>query len=293
MTSQQTTPSNTVTEAGTSRFMRITVDERDVQVHYNDAGTGAETVVMLHGSGPGASGWANFNRNVDAFVDAGYRVILLDCLGWNKSDPIVCTTSRSELNARTLKAVLDGLNLDRVHIIGNSMGGHSTVAFALANPTRVGKLILMGGGTGGPSQFVPMPTEGIKLLQALYRDPTFENLKKMLNVFVFDASTLTDDLIEARLNNMMSRKDHLENFVASLAANPKQFGDVGPRLGEVTAPTLVIWGRDDRFVPMDCGLRLLWGMPNAELHIFNRCGHWAQWEHAAKFNRMVLDFLAN
>ena len=80
---------------------------------------------------------------------------------------------------------------------------------------------------------------------------------------------------------------------ASLAANPKQFGDVGPRLGEVTAPTLVIWGRDDRFVPMDCGLRLLWGMPNAELHIFNRCGHWAQWEHAAKFNRMVLDFLAN
>ena len=152
---------------------------------------------------------------------------------------------------------------------------------------------LMGGGTGGPSQFVPMPTEGIKLLQGLYREPTFENLKKMLNVFVFDASTLTDDLIEARLNNMMSRKDHLENFVASLAANPKQFGDVGPRLGEITAPTLVIWGRDDRFVPMDCGLRLLWGMPNAELHIFNRCGHWAQWEHADKFNRMVLDFLAH
>ena len=148
-------------------------------------------------------------------------------------------------------------------------------------------------GIGVTCQFVPMPTEGIKLLQALYREPTFDNLKKMLNVFVFDASALTDDLIEARLNNMMSRKDHLENFVASLAANPKQFGDVGPRLGEVTAPTLVIWGRDDRFVPMDCGLRLLWGMPNAELHIFNRCGHWAQWEHAAKFNRMVLDFLAN
>ncbi len=291
MTTQQTLPPTPLTEAETSRFMRIVVDALDVQVHYNDAGNGAETVVMLHGSGPGASGWANFNRNVDAFFGAGYRVILLDCLGWNKSDPVVCKSSRSELNARTLKAVLDGLNLDRVHIVGNSMGGHSAVAFALANPTRVGKLILMGGGTGGPSQFVPMPTEGIKLLQGLYREPTFENLKKMLNVFVFDASTLTDDLIEARLNNMMSRKDHLENFVASLAANPKQFGDVGPRLGEITAPTLVIWGRDDRFVPMDCGLRLLWGMPNAELHIFNRCGHWAQWEHADKFNRMVLDFL--
>ena len=284
---------STLSEAATSRFIRIHEGDLDLQLHYNDIGEGAETVVMLHGSGPGASGWANFYRNVDAVAGAGYRVILLDCLGWNKSDPVVCKSSRSELNARTLKAVLDGLNLDRVHIVGNSMGGHSAVAFALANPTRVGKLILMGGGTGGPSQFVPMPTEGIKLLQGLYREPTFENLKKMLNVFVFDASTLTDDLIEARLNNMMSRKDHLENFVASLAANPKQFGDVGPRLGEITAPTLVIWGRDDRFVPMDCGLRLLWGMPNAELHIFNRCGHWAQWEHADKFNRMVLDFLAH
>ena len=173
------------------------------------------------------------------------------------------------------------------------MGGHSAVAFALANPTRVGKLILMGGGTGGPSQFVPMPTEGIKLLQGLYREPTIENLKKMMNVFVFDPSSMTEALFQARLDNMLARKDHLENFVKSLAANPKQFPDQGPRLGEISAHTLVIWGRDDRFVPMDVSLRLIWGMPNAELHIFNRCGHWAQWEHADKFNRMVLDFLAH
>lgn len=283
----------TLTEAATSKFMHLKVDEREVRVHYNDAGTGAETVVMLHGSGPGASGWANFHRNVDAFVAAGYRVVLMDCLGWSKSDPVVCTGSRSDLNARTLKALLDGLALERVHIVGNSMGGHSAVAFALAHPERVARLVLMGGGTGGPSQFVPMPTEGIKLLQGLYREPTIDNLKKMMNVFVYDASSLTEELFQARLENMLARKDHLDNFVKSLAANPKQFPDQGPRLSEITAPTLVIWGRDDRFVPMDVGLRLIWGMPNAELHIFNRCGHWAQWEHADKFNRMVLDFLAH
>jgi 2-hydroxy-6-oxonona-2,4-dienedioate hydrolase len=284
-------PSQPLTEAATSKFIRIKDGELDAQIHYNDTGEGKETVVMLHGSGPGATGWANFNRNVDAFVAAGYRVVLMDCLGWGKSDPVVCAGSRSDLNARTLKALLDGLNLERVHIVGNSMGGHSAVAFALSNPTRVGKLILMGGGTGGPSQFVPMPTEGIKLLQGLYREPTIDNLKKMMNVFVFDASSLTDALFQARLDNMLARKDHLENFVKSLAANPKQFPDQGARLGEISAPTLVIWGRDDRFVPMDTGLRLLWGMQNAEMHIFNRCGHWAQWEHAEKFNRMVLDFL--
>lgn len=285
---------NQLTEAGTSKFARIQEGDLDLQIHYNDMGTGSETLVMLHGSGPGASGWANFNRNLEPLVEKGYRVILMDCPGWSKSDPIVCTGSRSELNARALKGLLDAIDVQgSVHIIGNSMGGHAAVAFALANPSRVGKLILMGGGTGGPSQFVPMPTEGIKLLQGLYREPTIENLKKMMNVFVYDTSNLTEDLYQGRLNNMLARKEHLENFVKSLAANPKQFPDVGHRLSEVKAPTLIIWGRDDRFVPMDVGLRLLWGMPNAELHIFNRCGHWAQWEHADKFNRLVLDFLTH
>ncbi|WP_448207993.1 alpha/beta fold hydrolase [Azospirillum sp. sgz302134] len=279
-----------LTEAATSKFVTIKEAGADLRIHYNDAGEGAETVVMLHGSGPGASGWANFNRNVDAFVAAGFRVILMDCPGWSKSDPVVCTGSRSELNARALKGLLDALRLDKVHIVGNSMGGHGAVAFALAHPAQVGKLVLMGGGTGGPSLFQPMPLEGIKLLQAVYREPTMDNLKKMLNVFMFDASKLTDELIQARLDNMLSRRDHLENFVKSLAANPKQFPDVSPRLGEIAAPALVIWGRDDRFVPLDIGLRLLWGMQNAEMHVFNRCGHWAQWEHADKFNRMVIDF---
>lgn len=287
--SQTPTP---LTEAATSRFAHIKEGDLDLRIHYNDAGSGAETVVMLHGSGPGASGWANFSRNIDPMVAAGHRVILMDCPGWSKSDPIICSSSRSELNGRALKGLLDALGLDKVHIVGNSMGGHSAVAFTLANPQRVGKLVLMGGGTGGPSLFQPMPLEGIKLLQGLYRDPTLENLKKMLNVFMFDASRLTEDLIQARLDNMLSRRDHLENFVKSLELNPKQFPDVSPRLGEIAAPTLVIWGRDDRFVPMDVGLRLLWGMQNAQMHIFNRCGHWAQWEHAEAFNKMVIDFLA-
>jgi 2-hydroxy-6-oxonona-2,4-dienedioate hydrolase len=282
-----------ITEASTSRFVRIKEGELELQLHYNDCGSGAETVVMLHGSGPGASGWANFHRNVEPFVAAGYRVILMDCPGWSKSDAIVSTGSRSDLNARALKGLMDAIGLEKAHIIGNSMGAHSTVAFALANPTRVGKLILMGGGTGGVSSFVPMPTEGIKLIGALYREPTIDNLKRMMNVFVYDTSSLTEELFQARLDNMLTRRDHLENFVESAEANPKQFPDVGHRLGEVTAQTLVIWGRDDRFVPLDAGLRLVAGLQNAELHVFSRCGHWAQWEHADKFNRMVLDFLAH
>lgn len=281
------------TDAGTSKFVRVQEGELDLQLHYNDIGGGSETIIMLHGSGPGASGWANFNRNIDTFVDAGYRVIFMDCPGWSKSDPVVSTGSRSNLNANALKGFVNALGLDRVHLVGNSMGGHTAVAFALDNPERVGKLVLMGGGTGGVSSFVPMPTEGIKLIGGVYRDPTLENLKKMMTVFVYDSSALTEDLIQGRLDNMLKQREHLENFVKSVEANPKQFPDFGHRLSEIKAQTLVIWGRNDRFVPMDTGLRLIAGIPNSELHVFNACGHWAQWEHAEKFNRMVLDFLTH
>lgn len=282
----------TLTDESTSRFVRVQDGDTTYSIHYNDCGAGERVVVMLHGSGPGASGWANFSRNVGPFVEAGWRVLLVDCPGWSRSDSVVCTGSRSDLNARVTRGVLDALGIGRAHVVGNSMGGHSAVALALQSPERVGKLVLMGGGTGGPSQFVPMPTEGIKLIQALYRDPTIENLKRMMAVFVYDASSLTDELYRQRLDNLLARRDHLENFVRSLAANPRQFPDYGHRLGEVKSPALIVWGRDDRFVPFDVGLRLMWGLPDAEMHLFSRCGHWAQWEHADTFNRMVLDFLA-
>lgn len=280
-------------EQESSKFVHIQEGELDLNLHYNDCGDGDEVVVMLHGSGPGATGWANFSRNIEPLVEAGYRVILLDCPGWGKSDAIISTESRSDLNAVALKGVLDALDIERVHLLGNSMGGHSSVAFTLRYPERVGKLVLMGGGTGGGSLFTPMPAEGIKRLNQLYRQPTIENLKAMMDIFVFDTSDLTEELFQTRLNNMLARQDHLDNFVKSIEANPKQFPDFSSRLAEIKADTLIVWGRQDRFVPFDTSLRLMAGIPNAQLHVFNQCGHWAQWEHADTFNRLVIDFLTH
>ena len=280
-------------EENTSHFVNIEDAGRTLNIHYNDIGDGNNVVVMLHGSGPGATGWANFNRNIDPLIDAGFRVLLINCPGWGKTDTVVCAESRSELNGRVVKAVIDQLGINKISLLGNSMGGHSAVAFALANPDNVDKLVLMGGGTGGVSSFVPMPTEGIKLIGALYREPTLENLKRMMNVFVYDTSDLTEDLMQARLTNLLARPDHLENFVKSLQAHPKQFPDQSARLDEINAETLIVWGRNDRFVPVDTGYRLNAGILNSQLHVFNKCGHWAQWEHAEKFNRLVLDFLTH
>lgn len=247
---------------------------------------------MVHGSGAGATGWANFHRNVDAFVDAGYRVILMDCPGFGKSDPLVTGEPRFVINARAIKALMDGLDIDKAHLVGNSMGGGSALGFAVEYPERLGKMILMGsGGVGRTSLFTPLPMEGIKLLFGVYRDPSLENLKKMLDVFVYEPKALTEELINLRHKSILANPQHLENFLKSIDLSKFQMGDFTANLPDIKNPTLITWGRDDRFVPIDWSLKLLNGLPDARLHVFSQCGHWAQWEHADAFNRLVIDFL--
>lgn len=279
----------TLSEASTSRYVQVD----GLRLHYNEAGPShGPAVILLHGGGPGAGGWSNFHRNVDAFAAAGLRTILLDCPGFNKSGPIVSADPRGLINARAVKGLMDELHIERAHLIGNSMGGLSALTFALEYPDRLDRMILMGSAGLGQSLFQPSPQEGIKLLMKLYKQPTVENLQAMLNVFVYDPSVLTPELIQGRLDSMQRNAEHLVNFVRSNELNPRAlFVDLTPRLPEVKAKTLVIWGRDDRFVPLDNGLKAVWGIPDADLVVFSRCGHWAQWEHADKFNGLALDFL--
>jgi 2-hydroxy-6-oxonona-2,4-dienedioate hydrolase len=64
-----------------------------------------------------------------------------------------------------------------------------------------------------------------------------------------------------------------------------------PELPDVQAPVLLIHGRNDSMAPLELSITLVAVLPRAELHVFSQCGHWAQYEHADKFNRLVLDFL--
>ena len=281
------------TEASTSRKARINEAGLAIDVHYNDAGSGP-ALIMVHGGGPGASGWSNFSRNIEPMVARGYRVILIDCPGFGGTDSLLVTESRGLVNARAIKGLMDVLGIERASLIGNSLGGFSSMEFALAYPERLDKLILMGAAGLGVSIFQPLPMEGIKTLMGLYRAPSMEALQRMIQVFVYDPARITPELMQGRYDNMMKRPEHLKNFVESFDRNPRTLmADLTPRLPEIKHPTLALWGRDDRFIPLDHGLRLIWSMPNAELHVFNNCGHWCQWEHADKFNRLVDDFLKN
>ncbi|WP_047526712.1 2-hydroxy-6-oxo-6-phenylhexa-2,4-dienoate hydrolase [Pseudomonas sp. 11/12A] len=281
------------TEAGTSNY--LVIDEpglSNFRLHYNEAGQG-EAVIMLHGGGPGASGWSNYYKNIEPLADAGFRVILLDCPGFNKTDEVVTDTQRGLLNARAVKGLMDGLSIEKAHLVGNSMGGATALNFALEFPDRLDRLVLMGPAGMGKSLLQPNPQEGLRHMFRLYSDPTPANFAEMLNVFVFDPSAITEELRQDRWNNIRSRPEHLKNFVASSKMTPVTAWDVVDQVHKIPNKTLVTWGRDDRFVPLDNGLKLINFMPDAQLHVFSRCGHWAQWEHADAFNRLVIDFFRN
>lgn len=280
-----------LSETETSRYVEITDgDEFNAfRIHYHDAGEGP-VVIMLHGGGPGASGWSNFVRNIGPFTEAGFRVLLIDQPGYAKSGEIVSGTQRGLLNARAVKVVMDALDIETAHFVGNSMGGFATLTFAVEYPDRIGRMVLLGPGGLGPSILQPNPQEGIRLMFRAVDDPTDENIDVMLNALVYDPSQITPALREHRHNAVRSNMQHMENVKKSFALSPFAHFDIRPRLGEAKAPALVIWGRDDRFVPLDNGLQLLTLLPDADLHVFQRCGHSAQYEHADKFNGLAIPF---
>lgn len=280
-------------ESTTSRFARINEAElKDFPIHYHDIGTG-EPVIMIHGGGPGASGWSNYSRNAAAFVQAGYRVILPDCPGFGQSGPIVTAAPRRVLNAWGIKGLMDALAIEKAHLVGNSMGGATAMTLAIDHPQRVARLVLMGAAGLGQSLFVPGPAEGIKLMLGLFRQPSLEALRRMIDVFIFDRSLITEELIQGRYASMMHNDgEHLRNFVKSMELNPSgPMDNMQALVGKIQAKTLCVWGRDDRFVALDNGLKALWGIPDSRLYVIAKCGHWVQWEHAATFNRLVTDFL--
>lgn len=258
---------------------------------YHEAGSGP-AVLLLHGGGPGASGWSNFNRNLAALA-ARYRTIVPDAPGFGRSESCDLSAGLFTTMADGLRGLLDELGIGQAHLVGNSMGGGAAIKFALDFPHRVGKLVLMApGGLLAPVSV--MPSEGLKILFGFYgQEPTAERLRAFLSCMVYDARSLTPELIAERLRSASDP--------AVLANPPFKPGAPPPieelwrdqRFAQLENPVLLLWGRDDRTLPLDCAFTALKQLKNAQLHVFSHCGHWVQWERPDEFNRLVADFLAD
>jgi 2-hydroxy-6-oxonona-2,4-dienedioate hydrolase len=275
-----------ITEESTSR----SVQTAEWKLHYYEAGSGYP-IIMLHGTGPGATGWSNFSQNIRALC-AKYRVIALNFPGWGQSDPFDPSKEwRTAANARAVKLLMDALGIDKAALVGNSMGGMAAVQFTIDYPERISHLITMGAGLPGVNLFQPGGvTEGLRIIRETYEQPTPENFRRLVSIMVYDSSFVTDELCALRSRAALANPTHLRNWLKPPA--PAPLIDYVGVLSQRTLPALIIHGRDDRVVPLEGSLRLNAVLPNSCLVVFNRCGHWAQIEHAEEFNRLVDTFIA-
>lgn len=256
-------------------------------IHFQEVGQG-DPVLLIHGGGAGAFGYSNYRKNIGPLSERN-RVIVMDLPGFGKSAPRPAPDGIFKLMSAAVGELLDHLGIKKTSLVGNSLGGATSLRFTLDNPERVDKLILMGSAGGLPVHTV-MPNEGAIRLLGFYRGegPTIDKLKALIDVLIYDPSGVTPELLQERFQSATE---------PSVVANPP-LHLMGPKdqlwrepLDQVKQPTLLIWGREDRVVPMDAAFILQKQIPNADLVVFSKCGHWAQWEKADAFNRIVGDFL--
>lgn len=263
--------------------------EGATRIHYHEAGDGP-VLILLHGSGPGVSGWSNFKGNFPVF-SAQFRTIIMDMPGFGLSDPEVYNRPYPKHAADAVVRLMDELGIEKAHLLGNSMGGYVTAEAALAHPQRFDRLVGMGPGGLAVSSFNPDPSEGAQRLREFMASPSEAGMRAWVDTMVAEKSIINDDLIKERMANAL-REGAIARAV-EIFATLGRFPDTPPwaRAHEIQHPFLITWGRDDRMLPYEQSIFSFRRIPNAELHVFSRCGHWAQVERKPEFERVVIEFL--
>ncbi|TMR03120.1 alpha/beta fold hydrolase [Actinomadura soli] len=263
-------------------------------LRYHEAGEGPP-LLMLHGSGPGVTGWRNFRGNLARFA-GHFRCLVLEFPGFGVSDP----TGEHPMTAAGGAAVrfLDGLNLAQVDVIGNSMGGIVGTQVALSHPERVRRLVTIGG--IGRNVFSPGPGEGIRLLMEFTDDPSRERLVRWLHSMVYDPGLVTEEMIEERWRQatdpgtLASARRMYGSKAMAARAKAMARSDEPPywaMLHRLKAKTLITWGRDDRVSPVDMALLPMRTIPDVQVTVFPNCGHWVMIEQKSAWESAVLAFL--
>lgn len=251
----------------------------------HDVGSGPP-LLMLHGSGPGVSAWANWRAVIGPLAECA-RVIAPDLLGFGYTERPADAVYGMDAWVDHALAVLDALNIEQADIVGNSFGGGLALAMAIRHPQRVRRLVLMGA-VGVPFELTPA------LDQVWGYQPSVAAMRQLMDVFAWDRSRVTDELAELRYQASV-RPGVQEAFADMFPAPRQRWVDALSNRDEdicgIAQPTLIIHGRDDRVIPLATSLRLAQLIDNSQLHVFGRCGHWTQIEHAQRFVRLVRDFV--
>ena len=258
-----------------------------IQTNIHDTGTdpGGGTVLLIHGSGPGVSAWANWRLTIPALAPH-FRVVAPDIAGFGYTERNAMDYGLDTWTAHVI-GVLDTLGIESAHVVGNSFGGSLALSLAIRHAERVRRLGLM----GAVGLSFPL-TPGLDAVWGY--EPSVEAMAGLLRIFTATPAEGIDEL--ARLRYEASIRPGVQEAYARMFPAPRQrwvdaLAHAESDVSSITAPTLIFHGREDRVIPLATSLRLLELIPEAQLHVFGNCGHWTQIEHAAEFNRLLRDFL--
>jgi len=276
--------------------MGVPIVTRDVAVgevtfHLLESGpVDAPAIVWLHGSGPGANALTNWEWQLGELGDE-FHCLAPDVIGFGESThpdpPPQGLKAFTELRVRTLLALLDEVGIDRVTLVGNSMGAIVSLSLALAAPERVERLVLMGGG-GAP--MIPTP-ELLKMI-LFYENPTTDAMADLLTCFVADPSFFGDDLQRIAASRMpLALRPEVERSHRATFAPGEPLAFTADLLATILQPALVVHGENDKLIPITAGEYFAERLPNATFRRFPNTGHWLMIEQARPFADLVRQFM--
>ncbi|WP_404301320.1 alpha/beta fold hydrolase [Alicycliphilus denitrificans] len=257
-----------------------------IRTNYHDSGGDKPPVLLIHGSGPGVSAWANWRLVMPALAEQA-RVVAPDMVGFGYTERPAGQHCDMDTWVRQAVGLLDALGIEKTDLVGNSFGGALALALAIRHPERVRRLVLMGS-VGVPFAITP----GLDAVWGY--TPSVQNMRAIMDYFAFNKGLMSDDL--ARMRYEASARPGVQESYAAMFPAPRQrwVDAMGSREADIRAllhETLVVHGREDQVIPLANSTTLADWLPRAQLHVYGRCGHWTQIEHAARFARLVGDFL--
>jgi pimeloyl-ACP methyl ester carboxylesterase len=262
-----------------------TIDAAGILTHYHDVGAG-DPVLLLHGSGPGVSAWANWQHNIPVLAK-NHRVIAPDIVGFGYTERPADVYYSLATWVEHVWAFLDALGIEKCSLVGNSLGGRIGLAMAGQHPQRLDRMVLM----GAPGVGMTL-TPGLRALREY--QPSEENMRAMLlDCFAVDPAIITDGLVRERYEASVAPgafEAYRDMFFSDKHAGG-QLGITEDQARAVGTRTLLLHGREDKVVPVEVAWNMLRLLPDADLTVFARCGHWTQIERADDFNVVVAGFL--
>ena len=246
-----------------SRFLVID----NMMIHYRDEGEG-DVLLLLHGAFSSLHTFNDWNKQLKKH----YRVIRLDLMGFGLTGPNDANDYSMENHIRVLKTFLNILKIEKCHVVGNSLGGWLAWEFTYRYPQKVDKLVLIDSAGFLEEENVPLPFK-------LARTPVFgriikyvvrpQILEQFLRQVYFDQNKVTDQLL-TRYYELFTREGNPDAFL-KLVNQPVSDNTVALR--HITNKTLILWGREDMWIPVHNAYRFHSMLINSTLKIYPKVGH--------------------